>query len=272
MNTQTKMEHAEERVFFDPKSITRVVSLSGGKDSTCMLLMMLERGMPIDAVLHAETGMDFPEMEDHIKKLDALLFKERGIHITRLRNPKGFEWYMFQEPKTKKSSIQNRIEKGLPLFGNGWPGPRVRWCTGQLKTHLLHKEQTRLKQMGELEVYIGIAADEAWRCKNDHYPLVEWGITEKEALQYCYDHGFDFGGLYEIYPRVSCWCCPFQRIDSLRKLRIHHPNLWAQLLDLDERVREQFGDSPLGMFKGKWTVQALDERFAHEEQKHSRKR
>ena len=33
------------------------VSLSGGKDSSAMLLLMIERGLPIDAVLFADTGM-----------------------------------------------------------------------------------------------------------------------------------------------------------------------------------------------------------------------
>ena len=36
------------------------VSLSGGKDSTAMLLLMIERDMPIDMVLSADTGMEFP--------------------------------------------------------------------------------------------------------------------------------------------------------------------------------------------------------------------
>ena len=26
------------------------------------------------------------------------------------------------------------------------------------------------------------------------YPLIDWGITEAKALQYCYDLGFDWGG------------------------------------------------------------------------------
>ena len=33
------------------------VSLSGGKDSSAMLLLMIERGMPIDMVLSADTGI-----------------------------------------------------------------------------------------------------------------------------------------------------------------------------------------------------------------------
>ena len=36
------------------------VSCSGGKDSTAMLLLMIERDMPIDVVLTADTGMEFP--------------------------------------------------------------------------------------------------------------------------------------------------------------------------------------------------------------------
>ena len=93
---------------------------------------------------------------------------------------------------------------------------------------------------------------------------MEWGITEADALKACYDRGFDFGGLYEIYHRASCWCCPLQRIGELRKLRTHHPELWKKLMELDRRALEQFGPGPLGQFKTNWTVAALDARFAAE--------
>lgn len=241
------------------------VSLSGGKDSTAMLLLMIERNMPIDMVLYADTGMEFPEMYDHIAKLDAYLYEQRGIHITVLRHPKGFEYLMFDEPKVKPRSIENRIRLGVPLYGNGWPGIRARWCTGALKTKLIDKEVKRLKgELGAIH-YIGIAYDEAWRCKGERYPLVEWGITEAQALQICYERGYDFGGLYEIYNRASCWCCPFQRIGELRKLRKHHPELWANLMELDDRARTQFGPGPLGQFKKDWSVLRLEQRFAQED-------
>lgn len=82
------------------------VSLSGGKDSTAMLLLMMERDMPINMVLSADTGMEFPEMYEHLAKLDEHLFRERGIHITTLRHPKGFEYLMFDEPKQKPRSLE----------------------------------------------------------------------------------------------------------------------------------------------------------------------
>ena len=129
----------KEGGIFNTQDHYHAVSLSGGKDSTAMLLLMIERGMPIDTVISADTGMEFPEMYEHLAKVDEYLFRERGLHITTLRHPKGFEWMMFEEPKQRKSSLENRARFGVPPYGNGWPGIHVRWCTGQLKTHLVNK-------------------------------------------------------------------------------------------------------------------------------------
>mgnify|MGYP001048509439 FL=1 len=247
------------------KEYYHAVSLSGGKDSTAMLLLMIERDMPIDLVLTADTGMEFPEMYQHLAKVDDYLFRQCGLHITTLRHPKGFEWLMFDEPKQKKDAIELRLKNGAPPCGNGWPGMKVRWCTGQLKTHLINKKVNALKGKYHALHYVGVAADEKERCKGETYPLVEWGITEAQALQYCYAKGFDFGGLYRIYNRVSCWCCPFQRMDALRKLRHHHPELWAKLRAMDLRAIAQFVDTPQGKFKTDWTVEALERRFALED-------
>ena len=46
-----------------------LVSFSGGKDSTAMLLGMLERDMKIDCILFCDTGLEFPAMYDHIAKV-----------------------------------------------------------------------------------------------------------------------------------------------------------------------------------------------------------
>ena len=70
------------------KEYYHAVSLSGGKDSTAMLLLMIERDMPIDLVLTADTGMEFPEMYQHLAKVDDYLFRQRGLHIQRCVIPK----------------------------------------------------------------------------------------------------------------------------------------------------------------------------------------
>lgn len=241
------------------------VSLSGGKDSTAMLLLMVDHEMPIDCVICADTGMEFPEMYEHLNKVDDWLFRERGLHITYLRHPMGFEGMMFRVPNEAEKTVKYRQENGISLLGKGWPTMRVRWCTGELKTHLIDTYVSSLKEGRKVQHYVGIAADEPQRVKKACYPLVDWHITEADALAICYNRGFNWGGLYELHHRCSCWCCPLQRIDELRKLRKHHPELWRRLRDMDCQAREQFGNTPLGQFKERWSVEALEQRFAAED-------
>ncbi len=106
---------------------------------------------------------------------------------------------------------------------------------------------------------MGIAADEAHRCKDLHYPLVEWGMTEADCLRYCKARGFDWGGLYDIFRRVSCWCCPLQPLSELRKLRIHCPDLWQKLLYMDAHTWQPF--------RPDYTARQLDIRFKLEEER-----
>ena len=47
-----------------------------------MLLLMIERGLPIDMVLTADTGMEFPEMYHHWDRIEQYLFQKRGLKLT----------------------------------------------------------------------------------------------------------------------------------------------------------------------------------------------
>lgn len=106
--------------------------------------------------------------------------------------------------------------------------------------------------------YIGIAADEPKRIRDACYPLVEWNMTEKDCLAYCYERGFRWGGLYDIFKRVSCWCCPLQSLKELRKLRRFFPDLWKQLEDWDKKTWRQF--------RADYSVAELNIRFDLEEE------
>lgn len=219
----------------EEKELFHAVSLSGGKDSTAMLLLMIERGLPIQAVLTADTGMEFPEMYEHLQKLNDYLFAERGLHLTWLRHPKGFEWLMFEEKKQRPASIENRQRLGVSLYGNGWPGPRVRWCTGQLKTHLIHKEINRLKGQYRAVSYVGIAADEPKRIREllelGRYMLLsydgaanEFRMVLKGKLSHTAVLGADAGG------NVT-------RIDNaLEKITEHLANARSQLAHTTEQL------------------------------------
>ena len=74
-----------------------VCSFSGGKDSTALLLRMLESGMPVNIILFNDTGLDFPEMEAHIEKVEQYIKKYTDIGITRIKPEKPFEYYIIEK-------------------------------------------------------------------------------------------------------------------------------------------------------------------------------
>ncbi len=67
-----------------------IVSFSGGKDSSAMLLRMIELKMPIDEIVFADTTLEFPEMYEWINKIEELI----NMKITRLKPLKSFnDWF-----------------------------------------------------------------------------------------------------------------------------------------------------------------------------------
>jgi len=231
-----------------------IASFSGGKDSTAMTLMLIEKGWPLDEIVFFDTGWEFPEMYDHIAKFEE--YTGRKVTVVRPRMP--LVDLMLKHPIRAKSGIN----KGqIHRIGMGWPSMTRRWCTRE-KVAPLDKYCKGAQQ------YIGIAADEAQRMasanlmsnKTRRFPLVEWGMTEAACLAYCRERGFDWNGLYDIFTRVSCFCCPLQRIGDLRKLRKHFPELWTIMLKWDAKI----GKHNKG-FRGYDTVHDLDKRFAAED-------
>ena len=140
----------------------------------------------------------FQEMYDHLEQLEQTI----GRPITRLKAPLTAEQYFYEY--TAKPNAKLVTDRGL-----SWPSHACRWCTGRLKTHVINKHLRLLRRQYQLEQYVGIAADEVHRCKDLHYPLVEWGMTEADCLRYCKEHGFDWDGLYDIfgaYPAGAVRC------------------------------------------------------------------
>lgn len=239
------------------KPTIHLVSFSGGKDSTAMLLHMMELGMQIDKVLYCDTWMEFPAMYKHIEKIKKIVEDTKRIEFITLKNQKSFKYFLLDHPVQRRKPIE-----GSPK-GYSWADSRTRWCTSKLKIELINKYILNLSKSYNIIQYVGIAADEQYRLQrksNKHtYPLVEWGWTEEDALKYCYDKGCDWDGLYKIFKRVSCWCCPLQSLEELRKLKKNFPELWQELKEIDEQTWRKF--------RPNYSVQELEKRFDLEERR-----
>lgn len=232
-----------------------VLNFSGGKDSTALLILLLENGEPLDEIIFCDTGYEMPQLYDHIDDVEAWMKANYpdAPGITRLKPENGFDYYLYEKPIIKGS------RKGK--IGYGWPSMRNRWCTKYLK---LMPKIRHLRGRENVVHYVGIAADEPKRIRNDHdkrYPLAEWGITESECLELCYSKGFTFQGLYKHFKRLGCWCCPLKSKHDLRVMWKYYPTLWKRLLEMEEKSRR---GNPDRFFQHGRTVAELDAKFRAE--------
>lgn len=208
-----------------------IISLSGGKDSTAMLLIMLEKKIPVDHIVFFDTGWEFPGLIKHLDKLEKYIDRE----IVRLKYKTSFD-------------------EGFKKYG--FASFNYRWCTGR-KIDTIKKFSNKHKPNTQ---WIGFGYDENKRIKKTIgycYPLVDWKVTEEDALKYCYDKGFDWDGLYKKFRRVSCWCCPLQPLKELKALWLYFPEYWLRLIDMQKQCKWQF--------RKDHTLEELDERFRKEE-------
>ena len=228
------------KVVIDIKQDWHVVSFSGGKDSTCMLLKMIEKGMQIDDVVFCDTGMEFDEVYAHIDKVE----QTTGIKITRLKPRHDWSYFMFHRVK--------KYGKNKGKSGYGFPTHLARWCTRNLKT-VPFDDYKRLHKDKNIIEYIGIAYDEQSRAKDKVYPLIEWKITEEDALQYCLDKGYDWGGLYDKFSRLSCWCCPFNSLEELKNIYFSFPEKWSKLKEWEKSTPNNY--------RKDYTIEELEDKF-----------
>lgn len=231
-----------------------LASCSFGKDSLAMVLMLIERGLPLDEVVFYDTGMEFQAIYKMRDKLLPVL-RKHDVKYTELHPKNPFLFDMLERPV-----------KGRDRLGYGWCGGLCRWgTTNKLKALDKYAESQNAK------VYVGIAADETSRLQKEHksyknFPLAEFKMSEADCLQYCYskkyyweeDAGAGTVRLYDILDRVSCWCCCNKNLKELRNIKKFLPSYWEQLKSLQQQLKRPmkgfYKCQPRGVFE-------LDERF-----------
>lgn len=231
-----------------------IVSFSGGKDSTAMLIRALELGYKIDEIIfidvrfNDEIGGELPEMYDYIDKIEKYINRP----ITRIKSEWTFESHFFR--KKKKGKYMGQIY-GFPFIaiGNGW-------CNDRLKLNPIRNYKRKLKkEKKDYTMFLGIASDEPKRLaklgKNERSLLAEWGWTEQDCLDYLKDKGME-NPLYKKFKRTGCWFCPKQNQKSLKIIYDDYPELWNKLLELEPY-------SPVN-FKPNKTVKELTDKFKDE--------
>ena len=100
----------------------QIASVSWGKDSTAMLHLLIDQGMPLDEVVFYDTGAEFPAIYRERDRTLPLL-AENVIKYTELRPQRPFFYDMLAKPVHKRDGSIQR--------GYGWCGGPARWGTSE---------------------------------------------------------------------------------------------------------------------------------------------
>ncbi len=228
--------------------LKHMVQFSGGKDSTAMLNLMIEKGMQIDEVVFFDTGWEFDSVYENVD-LHEKKCKELGIKFTRLYPSKPFDYLAFEKEVHKKDGT---IQKGY-----SWCGGLCRWGT----TEKLKALEKYCK--GSIE-YVGLAYDEQPRIAKERkgikkFPLNDWQMTEADALNDCYQRGVTYPEgefrLYDLLVRASCYCCGNKNLKELRNIYHCLPCYWERLKDKQSKTERLYKKIGLA---------ALEHRFEEE--------
>lgn len=154
-----------------------IASLSFGKDSLAMLLLLIEKEYQLDEVVFYDTGMEFQAIYDTRNIIKELLGK-KGIKYTELTPKEPFLYKMLEKEVHKRNGI---IQKGYGLCGG-----RCRW--GTTEKNITIEKYLKSQYGQEYKEYIGIAVDEIKRIekeRNEHklLPLVEWRNKRKRVFR-----------------------------------------------------------------------------------------
>ena len=223
-----------------------VISLGGGVQSSVMSLMASQGafGRIPDCAIFADTRWEPPSVYEHIEWL-----KDRvPFPLYVVDNGRSLR----EDVKALTSHSGHRNYVDIPVYLKGLDGEGDgigrRQCTENYKVKPIRKKIRELLGLRRgqrvthgvsVEVWLGISTDEAIRMKTsrdrwviNRYPLIEAGMSRRDCLEWWnarYDRPLE---------RSACVACPFQSRHRWVETKRRWPDLFAEAVEIDARMRE----------------------------------
>lgn len=233
-----------------------LISMSGGKDSTALALLAIERDMPNREFVFADTGHEHAQTYEYLDylsdKLQITIQVVKADFTARIETRRA----NLREKWTADGVPESRIKKALSVIhptGNPFldlcllkgrfPSTRARFCSQELK-HLpiLQLTNAWMAEGFDIESWQGVRADESHsrsklpereECERKDYttgaelniyrPILKWTVDDVFAMHK--KHGIEPNPLYmQGMGRVGCMPCIHARKDELREIGKRFPD------------------------------------------------
>lgn len=206
---------------------------SGHANPSAMCLRMKEIGQPPDIIVHAHTGREFEQVYEYMDKFEKIIGVEIVYEdIPSLKPQYGFNTF-FLTPWCK-GKHEGEIHGFPKSCGKCWHNRNV-------KQPVFEKYEKLCR-----ETYTGFTIQERHRILKQRpekrYPLIEWQWTAQDSLAYLKRRGIPHT-IYDLgFERLGCDLCPKQNDRALKVIFDNFPELWEELLDLEQKSPHGFRD------------------------------
>ena len=241
--------------------MTYIATLSGGKDSTAMLDLLLRDKKPLDHIVFYDTLHEFAAMYEYIAKLGEYFKARYGKEITILKPAMSFEECVF-----------GRISRGENRGAiRALPAPQTQgFCAWRREAKVAPFERwLKAQNFDEYKIYIGYTTDETRRRMDGNeflYPLVDdYDMSEADCTIYLKEREME-NPLYRFFSRTGCYFCPAQSKRAFYQVWKNFKPEWeymkrieAELLTLQDSGEHVLNTS---WFAGNLTCTDMEAEFA----------
>ena len=206
-----------------------IAMLSGGQDSSAMVLRLLELKEPIDYIIFCDTGLEHDEMYEYIDKLDAFFQRKYNKSIIRLHPKNNFEHWVYG--KISRGENIGKI-RGVPAI--------LDMCYWRREAKQYPFDRWIKKEgIKKYVQYNGFVFGESERVENapDYVtaPLYDWKWKEADVQKYLKENEME-NKLYQHFTRTGCAICPRQSEGSKYMLYKHYPKHWEYMKEIEKNL------------------------------------
>ncbi len=215
-----------------------IVSFGGGTNSPAMIIGLYQRHEPIDLILFADTGAEFPHTYRFLMIFNDWLAKHGLPFITTVqyRDRNGNRLTLEQEclrsgtlPSIayghKQCSQKHKIAP-QDKFCNHYPPCLETWKQGQKVVKFIGYDSGEQRRYNRSKEYASRSKKYDYR-----YPLVEWGWDRERCKKEIKEAGLPLPG------KTSCFFCPSMHKEEILNLQQSYPFLLDRALAIEERAQ-----------------------------------
>lgn len=245
-----------------------IISVSGGKDSTAMLLLAIERNTPNMQAVFADTGNEHQITYAYVQYLNESVFPIRTIKADFTARIAGKAQYV-QEHWERKGVPAANIERALAalkptgnpfldmcIWKGRFPSTKAAFCSQELKRDpIIAQVQAPLMMLGDDVVsWQGVRRDESLNRRFlierelkttdkttgaelwNYRPILDW--TAEDCFAMHRKHGVKHNPLYEMgMGRVGCMPCINCRKDELLEISKRFPEAIDRIREWEAAVQ-----------------------------------